>query len=117
MRAPLFTVVLAQTSYIWQWQSDLRIQCTPAGAFGANRCQQVCPQTVGASLAPKEGHGPDAPPPLATPLVQAPSPHMGRLAVTLEQGESSSALVLMDMVLNPQPTNHGGEIGHLVVSR
>ena len=30
---------------------------------------------------------------------------MGRLAVPLEQGESSSALVLTDMVLNPQPTN------------
>ena len=35
------------------------------------------------------------------------SPHMGWLAVPLEQGESSSALVLMDMVLNPnKPTNH-----------
>ena len=33
------------------------------------------------------------------------SPHMGRLAVPLEQDESSSALVLTDMVLNPQPTN------------
>ena len=33
------------------------------------------------------------------------SPHMGRLEVPLEQGESSRALVLMDMVLNLQPTN------------
>ena len=30
---------------------------------------------------------------------------MGRLAVPLEQGENSSALILTDMVLNPQPTN------------
>ena len=34
------------------------------------------------------------------------SPHMGRLAIPLEQDESSSAFVLTDMVLSPQPTNH-----------
>ena len=32
-------------------------------------------------------------------------PHMWRLAVPLEQSESSSALVQTDMVLNPQPTD------------
>ena len=34
------------------------------------------------------------------------SPHMGWLVVPLEQDESSSALVLTDMVVNPQPTNN-----------
>ena len=38
-----------------------------------------------------------------------------RLAVSLEQGESSSALVLMDIVLNPQPTKQRSwtSISHL----
>ena len=34
---------------------------------------------------------------------------MGRLAVPLEEGESSNALALTDMVLNPQPTNQASD--------
>ena len=38
MRAPLFTVILPQSGYhVAKRQSDLLIQCAPAGAFGANR--------------------------------------------------------------------------------
>ena len=39
------------------------------------------------------------------------SPHMGQLVVPLEQCESSSTLVLTDMVFNPQPTNQLFQLG------
>ena len=38
------------------------------------------------------------------------SPHMDRLAFPLEQGGSSSAMVLMDIVLNPQPTSQWSKL-------